>query len=127
VARARGAERRRKQDVELAAQMMNQIATLFPGCPASEVAVIAGHTVQRGSGRVGRTEAGRHLEESALTLAVIAAIRHRHTQYDELLASGVDRVTARQRIAGRVEGILATWRMQGRYPSVFRADCKVIR
>ena len=109
VARARGAERRRKQDVELAAQMMKQIAMLFPGCPASEVAVIAGHTAQRGSGRVGRTEAGRNLQESALTLAVVAAIRHRHTQYDELLASGVDRVTARQRIADRVEEILARW------------------
>jgi hypothetical protein len=110
IARARGAELRRKQDVELGTQMSKQIATLFPGCPASEVAVIAGHTAQRGSGRVGRTEAGRHLEESALTLAVIAAIRHRHTQYDELLVSGVDRVTARQRIADRVEEILERWR-----------------
>ena len=110
-ARARGAELRRKQDVALTAQMMKQIATLFPGCQASEVAVIAAHTAQRGSGRVGRTEAGRSLDERALTLAVVAAIRHRHTQYDELLASGVDRATARQRIADKVEEILATWRM----------------
>jgi hypothetical protein len=79
----------------LAAQMIKQIAMLFPGCPASEVADIAEHTARRGSGRVGRTEAGRNLEESALTLAVVAAIRHKHTQYDELLASGVDRLTAR--------------------------------
>ncbi len=110
VARARGAERRRKQDVELAAQMIKQIAMLFPACPASEVADIAEHTARRGSGRVGRTEAGRNLEESALTLAVVAAIRHKHTRYDELLASGVDRVTARQRIAVMVEEILARWR-----------------
>jgi len=110
VARALGAERRRKQDVELAAQMARKIATLFPGCPASEVAVIAEHTAQRGSGRVGRTEAGRNLAENALTLAVIAAIRHKHTPYDELLASGVDRVTAREQIAGRVEEIMARWR-----------------
>src|SRR5579863_1703348 len=82
-ARAHGDERRRKQDVELAAQMTQKIATLFPGCPASEVAVIAEHTAQRGSGRVGRTEAGRNLAENALTLAVIAAIRHKHTPYDE--------------------------------------------
>ena len=77
---------------ELAAQMIKQIAILFSGCcPASEVADIAEHTARRGSGRVGRTEAGRNLEESALTLAVVAAIRHKHTRYDELLASGVDR------------------------------------
>ena len=110
VARARGAERRRKQDVELAVQMTRQIARLFPGCPSSEAAVIAEHTARRGSGRVGRTEAGRNLEESALTLAVVAAIRHKYTRYDELLASGVDRVSARQEIAATVEEVLAKWR-----------------
>jgi hypothetical protein len=111
VSRAQGAERRRKQDVELAAQMMKRIAALFPGCPAGEVAVIAEHTAQRGSGRVGRTEAGRNLDENALTLAVVAAIRHKHTPYDILLlAGGVDRVTARQQIAGMVEEVLARWR-----------------
>ncbi len=110
MARARGAEQRRKQDVELAARMITKIATLFPGCPANEVEVIAEHTAQRRSGRVGRTEAGRNLDRNALTLAVVAAIRHRHTPYDELLASGLDRVAARQRIADRVEEILARWR-----------------
>jgi hypothetical protein len=109
VARAHGAARRRKQDVEFAAQMTQKIATLFPGCPASEVAVIAEHAAQRGSGRVGRTEAGRNLAENALTLAVIAAIRHKHTPYDRLLANGVDRAIARQQIADRVEEVLARW------------------
>ena len=109
-ARARGAERRRKQDVELAAQMTKQISMLFPGCPASEVAEIAAHTARRGSGRVGRTAAGRNLEEGAMTLAVVAAIRHKHTRYDELLASGIDRVSARERIAVVAEEILARWR-----------------
>ena len=110
VARLQGAERRRKQDVELAAQMIKKIGILFPGCPSNELAVIAEHTAQRRSGRVGRTEAVRNLDENALTLAVVAAIRHKHTPYDELLASGVDRVTARQQIADRVEEILARWR-----------------
>jgi hypothetical protein len=110
VERARGAERRRKQDRELAAQMMKQIAMLFPGCPTSEVAAIAEHTALRGSGRVGRTEAGRNLDEQALTLAVVAAVRHKHTQYDDLLASGLDRVTARQLVAPSIETILKTWR-----------------
>lgn len=108
--RARGAEQRRKQDVELAARMTRQIAILFPGCPAGEVAAIAAHTARRGSGRIGRTEAGRNLEESALTLAVVAAIRHNRTRYDELLSAGVDRVAARERIAFQVEEILSRWR-----------------
>ena len=110
VARAHGADRRRKQDAELASQMTKQIARLFPGCPASEVAQVAEHTARRGSGRVGRTEAGRNLDENALTLAVIAAIRHKHTPYEELLASGVDRVTARQQILATAEEIMARWR-----------------
>jgi hypothetical protein len=112
LARARGAEKRRKQDVKLAAEMTKQIALLFPGCPASEAGDIAEHTARRGSGRVGRTEAGRNLEENALTLAVVAAVRHKHTEYDKLLASGVDRGSARQRIADKVEEVLARWRSQ---------------
>jgi hypothetical protein len=109
-ARARGAERRREEDRVLVARMEEQIGMLFPGCPPGEAAAIARHTAQRGSGRVGRTEAGRNLSEQALTLAVIAAIRHAHTDYDELLARGLDRATARERVAERVEEILAAWR-----------------
>jgi hypothetical protein len=109
-ARIRGAERRLEQDRELVVQMVKQIGVLFPGCPSGEAAAIAEHTAVRGSGRVGRSEAGRNLEERALTLAVAAAVRHRHTEYDELLAGGVERAAARERIAGKVEQILAAWR-----------------
>jgi hypothetical protein len=45
-----------------------------------------------------------------LTLAVAAAVRHNHTDYDELLANGMDRATARQQVADKVEAILAMWR-----------------
>ena len=109
-ARARAAVQRCEQDRKLVAQMIKLIAELFPGCPATEVAAIAEHTAVRGSGRVGRSEAGRHLDERALTLAVGAAVRHNHTPYDELLASGQDRADARQQIAGKVEEMLAKWR-----------------
>ncbi len=109
-ARARDAERRQRQDVELAKRMTKQIAMLFPGCPENEVAEIAEHTARRGSGRVGRTGAGKNLDESAMILAVAAAIRHRHTRYDELLAGGLDRVTAREQVASAVEEVLTKWR-----------------
>jgi hypothetical protein len=109
-ARARAAVQRGEQDRKLVAQMIKLIAELFPGCPATEAAAIAEHTAVRGSGRVGRSEAGRNLDEKALTLAVGAAVRHNHTPYDELLASGVDRADARQQIAGKVEEMLAKWR-----------------
>jgi hypothetical protein len=109
-ARVRASVQRGEQDRKLVAQMTKLIAELFPACPATEVAGIAEHTAVRGSGRVGRSEAGRDLDEKALTLAVGAAIRHNHTPYDELLASGVDRADARQQIAGKVEEMLAKWR-----------------
>lgn len=38
------------------------------------------------------------------------SIRHRCTGYDALLAAGVDRLLARERIGGRVQAILADWR-----------------
>jgi hypothetical protein len=109
-ARVRGAERRREQDLELVNRMSVQIGALFPGCPPDEVTAIAKHTAVRGSGRVGRTEAGRTLAEDALTAAVIAAVRHNHTDYDELLANGVDRREARQRVASKIDRILQSWR-----------------
>ncbi len=109
-ARALGTVRRREQDRELVARMVARIGILFPGCPPGEAADIAAHTATRGSGRVGRAAAGRNLDESALTAAVAAAARHRHTQYDELLASGLDRTAARQRVADRLEHILKEWR-----------------
>lgn len=109
-ARARDTERRREEDRELKLRMTETIGILFPGCPAPELAAIAEHTAARGSGRVGRSKAGRNLKEEALTAAVVAAIRHRHTGYDEMLAHGVDRAAARQEVAGKIERVLDAWR-----------------
>jgi hypothetical protein len=90
--------------------MTKQMATLFPSFPPQDAAAIAQHTAVRGSGRVGRTAAGRDLEERALAAAVAAAVRHKHTEYDALLAAGLDRSIARQQVADQVHAILAAWR-----------------
>ncbi|WP_373871493.1 DUF2293 domain-containing protein [Actinoplanes utahensis] len=47
------------------------------------------HTGERGSGRVGRSAAGRALDPDAVTRAVVASVRHEDTGYDEMLMSGV--------------------------------------
>ena len=70
---------------------------------------IARHTSLRGSGRVGRSAAGRSLDEEALTLAVVASVRHEDTDYDSLLMSGVSRAEARDLIRPAVDRILASW------------------
>jgi hypothetical protein len=67
------------------------------------------HAGERGSGRVGRSAAGQDLDERAVTLAVVASIRHLDTDYDDLLMSGVPREEARERIRAAIDNVLAAW------------------
>ncbi|XVQ08415.1 DUF2293 domain-containing protein [Spirillospora sp. CA-255316] len=108
--RARDQERRAHQDVEFQSRMAAEIVRLFPGCPAERARAIAEHAGLRGSGRVGRSAAGRELDENALLLAVAASVRHLDTDYDELLMSGLPRQEARDRIRARVDAVLDGWR-----------------
>jgi len=101
---------RHKQDQVFAARMAESIRQLFPGCPVEEARLIATHASVRSSGRVGRTAAGRALDEDALRAAVIAAIRHRHTNYDRLLIDGWDRMDARDAIHDDLNCVLEQWR-----------------
>ena len=57
--RERETERRAKEDVQLQARMATEITKLFPGCPPERAEAISRHAAQRGSGRVGRSAAGR--------------------------------------------------------------------
>jgi hypothetical protein len=107
--RERDRERRAFADVELQAQMAEEITRLFPRCPPERAEAVARHTALRGSGRVGRSAAGRALDADALTLAVVASIRHEDTDYDDLLMSGVPREEARDRIRPAIDRILTTW------------------
>ncbi len=107
--RVRDALRRADQDVELAQSMRARLMEMFPGCPAKDAESIAHHTSVRGSGRVGRGEAGRNLDEEALRLAAIAHIRHRRTNYDELLMQGRDRASARREVRDKIEEVLDRW------------------
>jgi hypothetical protein len=92
------------------ARMAEEIRRLFPRCPAYRAEAIAGHTGLRGSGRVGRSAAGRAVDEDAMTRAVIASIRHEDTEYDRLLMAGVPRSEARERIRTDIDRVLAAWR-----------------
>jgi hypothetical protein len=100
---------RDKQDQVFAMRMAESIRQMFPGCPPEEARMIAAHTSLRGSGRVGRTAAGRALDEVALRAAVIAAIRHRHSTYDRLLMQGWDRMDARDAVRDDIDRLLDQW------------------
>ncbi|MFI0419533.1 DUF2293 domain-containing protein [Spongiactinospora sp. 9N601] len=111
--RERDRIRRSEEDVEFAGRMSAEIQRLFPGCPPVRASEIATHAGLRGSGRVGRTAAARALDAEAITLAVIASIRHLDTDYDKLLMSGTPRMTAREIIRPVLDRKLADFRGEG--------------
>jgi hypothetical protein len=107
--RVRDAERRAAGDVEFQAEMAEAIRKAFPRCPGERPRRIAEHAAVRGSGRVGRSAAGRALDDNAVRAAVVASVRHLDTPYDELLMSGVPRPVARDRIRAEIDRVLDSW------------------
>ncbi len=108
--RERDRERRARHDQELQKRMAEEIRRIFPGCPVERAEAIARHASLRGGGRVGRTAAGQSLDPDAVTLAVIASIRHDDTAYKDLLMAGVERQDARRQVHADVQDVLDRWR-----------------
>jgi hypothetical protein len=109
--RERDAERRSRSDERFVEQLRTEIGRLFPGCPAERARAIADWTGMRGSGRVGRSAAGRSLDAKAVELAVAASVRHEDTRYDRLLMGGTPRAEARDLIRDDVRAVLDRWRV----------------
>ncbi len=107
--RDRAAARGERWDERFTDDFAAAIRSGFPGCPEDEARAIARRACERGSGRIGRTEAGRALSEEAVELAVRAHIRHTHTDYDDYLMRGCDRDGARDRVRPLVDGVLEKW------------------
>lgn len=111
--RERDRERREVADESFQQELAGEIGRLFPGCPPRRAAAISQHTGTRGSGRVGRSAAGRALDPDAVTRAVVASVRHEDTTYDELLMAGVPREQAREQIRAAIDRVLDRWRQPG--------------
>jgi len=108
--RERDERRRAEYDDEFHAAFARAITELFPGCPPERADGIARHASARRSGRVGRSAAGRALDADAVTLAVVASVRHVDTPYDPLLMSGVSRADARHQVADQVRAVVDSWK-----------------
>jgi hypothetical protein len=52
---------------------------------------------------------GKKFEREAIHLAVVAHVRHQHTNYDDLLMQGWDRREARAEAAPNIDAVLAAW------------------
>jgi hypothetical protein len=107
--REREAERRAELDRHYVERFAERVRQLFPNCPAGRELIIAEHACQKYSGRVGRSAAAKSLDESAVRLAVIAHIRHAETDYDDLLAQGLDRWDARAQVEEEVAQAIEKW------------------
>jgi hypothetical protein len=107
--REREAERRVEFDSNFAEHFAKRIRELFPRLPSGRELEIALHACVKYSGRVGRSGAGKRLDELAVRLAVVAHVRHKETEYDQLLGSGWERAEARSQIAGEVDDVLRRW------------------
>jgi len=107
--RERAAEKRATLDEQYVKNFAESVRKLFPNCPRNKENTIAEHACLKYSGRIGRTESAKQLDEKAIYLAVSAHIRHANTQYDELLAKGYDRHEARDRVRGEVNQMIKNW------------------
>jgi hypothetical protein len=107
--RERAAVYRERADEEYVAEFARRIGALFPGCPVDEAAAIARHACRKCSGRVGRSAAAKDFDPGAVELAVRAHVRHRHTNYDRLLAHGHERDEARAAVADATADRIDRW------------------
>lgn len=108
--RDREAARRAELDALFVSHFAQRIRRLFPGCPTDRPEKIASHACRKYSGRIGRSAAAKRLDDEAVHLAVAAHVRHEETDYDGLLAQGVERREARQEVRAAMEDVLARWR-----------------
>ena len=107
--REREAERRVQLDHEYVERFAQRVRELFPACPAGRERAIAEHACRKYSGRIGRSAAGKILDEEAIWLAVSAHVRHAQTRYDELLVQGYERREAREQVEREVLQVLTKW------------------
>jgi hypothetical protein len=112
--RRRQAERRQTREADLDHQFVTAFAGAivrdFPGCPPETATRIAEHACVKSSGRVGRSASAKRFDPEPVLLAVVAAIRHQFTNYDNLLLQGKERHEARALVRSAVESKLDHWR-----------------
>lgn len=103
------AERRDLIDKEYVRKYGEQIRLLYPSMPSDREVKVAEHACLKHSGRVGRSQGAKGFDAEAITLSVLAHIRHTETSYDDLLVRGIDRHEARSMVRDRIDEVLEKW------------------
>ncbi|KAH8879914.1 hypothetical protein GQ53DRAFT_755546 [Thozetella sp. PMI_491] len=99
------AMQRREEKLKLEFQAATN--RLYPRMPPEDVAQMISHSLCRFTRRIGRTTLIGL--DSRVKFAVVAHIRHNHTDYDKLLKSKVQWPEARKQIKPVAEKILKAW------------------
>jgi hypothetical protein len=99
-----------KRDATDLAKADAEIDVQFAKIPGKENKAIVKHSFKNHSGRVGRTST-KTLSEKVLR-AVIAYVRHRHTEYDAMLRYRKQRTDARKVTSKEIEIVLQRWGMK---------------
>ena len=108
--KVREAERREAMDKEYVEEYAARVRLFYPHMPPGLEVKIAEHACLKYSGRVGRSDRAKRFDPEAVTLSVIAHIRHAETEYDELLMRGVDRRDARGIVKDKIDDVSEKWR-----------------
>jgi hypothetical protein len=96
-----------KRDDADISKATKELQKQFPAIPSADKALVLKHGFKKHSGRVGRT--GSLPLQKKVMLAVIAHIRHIHSDYDALLRAGQARDTARKATWKTIEGVMREW------------------
>ncbi|KAH5678187.1 hypothetical protein HBI23_057700 [Parastagonospora nodorum] len=97
-----------------------EIKAQFPKMPTTERDLVLKHGFKKHSRRVGRT--GTLTLKAKVRLAVVAHIRHKHTDYEALLRAGMPREAARVTILESVDTVMRDWGCAQGHPQ--RSDGK---
>lgn len=96
-----------KRDEGMSKGFQKEIMNIFPQIPPDALRNVAKIALQKGKGKVGRV--GKLDVQRKARLAVWAHVRHRETDYDALLRSGVPREEARQQVEAKIKEVYKAW------------------
>jgi hypothetical protein len=96
-----------KRDDSEISKTTAEIKAQFPKMPATERDLVLKHGFKKHSRRVGRI--GTLTLQAKVRLAVVAHIRHKHTDYEALLRAGMPREAARVTISKTIDSVMREW------------------
>lgn len=100
-----------KRDATLVRQASAELDKQFPLIPVEEKENILKHGFRKYSGRVGRTSQMPLTKK--VVFAVVAHVRHKHTDYDKLMDEGKGREEARRAVSRKIQDVLKIWGHKG--------------